>query len=103
MSADPPDVCFLDIEMPRLNGFEVLARLPLQPIVIFTTAYNQYALQAFAVNSVDYLLKPVEPESLERALNKVERLRSSPACAARFPEIVPATREFLARNKAGIS
>lgn len=77
MSSDPPDVCFLDIEMPRLNGFEVLARLPSQPIVIFTTAYNEYALQAFAVNSVDYLLKPVEPESLERALNKVERLRSS--------------------------
>jgi two-component system LytT family response regulator len=77
LSADPPDVCFLDIEMPRLNGFEVLARLPSQPIVIFTTAYNQYALQAFAVNSVDYLLKPVDPESLERALTKIERLRGS--------------------------
>jgi two-component system LytT family response regulator len=77
LSADPPDVCFLDIHMPRLNGFEVLARLARQPIVIFTTAHDQYALQAFAVNSVDYLLKPVEPESLERALHKVERLRSS--------------------------
>jgi len=78
LSFDPPDVCFLDIEMPRLNGFEVLARLPSQPIVVFTTAYNQYALQAFAVNSVDYLLKPVDPESLERALTKIERLRNSP-------------------------
>jgi two-component system LytT family response regulator len=77
LTADPPDVCFLDIQMPRLNGFEVLARLPRQPIVIFTTAYDQYALKAFGVNSVDYLLKPVEPESLERALNKVERLRGS--------------------------
>jgi two-component system, LytTR family, response regulator len=77
LSADPPDVCFLDIEMPRLNGFEVLSRLSHQPIVIFTTAYNHYALQAFAVNSVDYLLKPVEPEALERALTKIERLRSS--------------------------
>ena len=77
LTADPPDVCFLDIEMPRLNGFEVLARLPSQPIVIFTTAYNQYALKAFGVNSVDYLLKPVEPESLDRALKKVERLRGS--------------------------
>jgi two-component system LytT family response regulator len=74
LTADPPDVCFLDIEMPRLNGFEVLARLPVQPIVIFTTAYDQYALKAFGVNSVDYLLKPVEPESLDRALKKVERL-----------------------------
>jgi two-component system LytT family response regulator len=77
LTANPPDVCFLDIQMPRLNGFEVLARLPIQPIVIFTTAFNQYALKAFGVNSVDYLLKPVEPESLERALTKVERLRGS--------------------------
>src|SRR5258708_1506263 len=77
LTTDPPDVCFLDIQMPRLNGFEVLARLASQPIVIFTTAYDQYALQAFGVNSVDYLLKPVEPESLDRALKKVERLRAS--------------------------
>ncbi len=87
LSADPPDVCFLDIEMPRLNGFELLVRLPLQPIVIFTTAYNQYALQAFAVNSVDYLLKPVEPDALERALNKVERLRSSPVAQPDFQKL----------------
>jgi two-component system LytT family response regulator len=77
LTADPPDMCFLDIQMPRLDGFEVLARLPSQPIVIFTTAYDQYALKAFGVNSVDYLLKPVEPESLERALKKVERLRGA--------------------------
>jgi len=77
LTSHPPDVCFLDIQMPRLGGFEVLARLPSQPIVIFTTAYDQYALRAFGVNSVDYLLKPVEPETLERALAKVERLRGS--------------------------
>ena len=77
LTADPPDVCFLDIQMPRLSGFDVLAKLPRQPIVIFTTAYDQYALKAFAVNSVDYLLKPVDPESLERALRKVEWLRNS--------------------------
>ncbi|HEY1465314.1 MAG TPA: LytTR family transcriptional regulator DNA-binding domain-containing protein [Terriglobales bacterium] len=74
LSNDCPDVCFLDIEMPRLNAFDVLARLPKQPIVIFTTAYDRYALQAFGVNSVDYLLKPIDPEDLERALDKVERL-----------------------------
>jgi two-component system LytT family response regulator len=77
LTAKPPDVCFLDIQMPRLNGFEVLARLPSQPMVIFTTAYDHYALKAFGVNSVDYLLKPVEPAALERALSKVERLRGS--------------------------
>ena len=77
LTADSPDVCFLDIQMPRLNGFDVLAKLPRQPIVIFTTAYDQYALKAFGVNSVDYLLKPIEPEALERALKKVEALRDS--------------------------
>jgi two-component system, LytTR family, response regulator len=77
LTADPPDVCFLDIQMPRLNGFDVLAKLPHQPIVIFTTAYDQYALKAFSVNSVDYLLKPIEPDALERALKKVEALRES--------------------------
>jgi two-component system LytT family response regulator len=75
LTAAPPDVCFLDIQMPRLNGFEMLARLPVQPTVVFTTAHDQYALKAFAVNSIDYLLKPVDPQQLERALGKVERLR----------------------------
>jgi two-component system LytT family response regulator len=77
LTANPPDVCFLDIQMPRLSGFDVLAKLRRQPIVIFTTAYDQYALKAFEVNSVDYLLKPVDPDSLERALNKVEALRGA--------------------------
>ena len=75
LTSAPPDVCFLDIHMPRLNGFEVLARLPAQPIVVFTTAHDQYALDAFTVNSVDYLLKPVDPGHLDRALGRVERLR----------------------------
>lgn len=76
LSSALPDVCFLDIQMPRLNGFEMLARLPVQPVVVFTTAHDQYALNAFAVNSVDYLLKPVDPGQLARALDKVERLRT---------------------------
>ena len=75
LSSALPDVCFLDIQMPRLNGFEMLARLSVQPVVVFTTAHDQYALNAFAVNSVDYLLKPVDPGQLARALDKVERLR----------------------------
>ena len=75
LSRNPPDICFLDIQMPRLNGFDVLAKLPRQPIVVFTTAFSRYALKAFGVNSVDYLLKPVELEALERAISKVEALR----------------------------
>jgi len=69
------DVLFLDIQMPGMNGFELLARLAVQPFVIFTTAYDQYALRAFEVNSIDYLLKPIEPEPLERALAKLGRVR----------------------------
>jgi two-component system LytT family response regulator len=69
-----PDVLFLDIHMPGLSGFELLAELPEQPMVIFTTAYDQYALEAFQVNSIDYLLKPIEPEHLDRALTKAERM-----------------------------
>lgn len=82
LTSKPPDLCFLDIHMPRLSGFDVLAKLPTQPMVIFTTAYDRYALRAFGVNSVDYLLKPIDPEQLERALTKVENLRRSPASAA---------------------
>lgn len=77
LTSNPPDVCFLDIEMPRLTGFDVLARLPKQPIIIFTTAYEHYALKAFGVNSVDYLLKPIEGESLQRALDKILHLRGT--------------------------
>jgi len=71
------DALFLDIQMPGMSGFELLSRLESQPLVIFTTAFDQYALRAFEVNSIDYLLKPVETEQLERALNKIERLRGA--------------------------
>jgi len=69
------DVLFLDIQMPGMNGFELLARLPEQPFVVFTTAFDEYALRAFQVNSIDYLLKPIEREQLERAIAKLDRLR----------------------------
>ena len=71
-----PELLFLDIEMPGMNGYEMLAQLDPQPLVIFTTAYDQYALQAFGVNSVDYLLKPVEAHQLDRALQKIDRIRN---------------------------
>lgn len=74
------DVLFLDIEMPGWNGFEVISRLEHQPFVVFTTAYDRYALRAFSVNSIDYLLKPVSTEDLDRALTKLERL-TMPAAA----------------------
>jgi two-component system LytT family response regulator len=69
------DVLFLDIQMPGLTGFDLLARLVTQPFVIFTTAYDEYALRAFEVNSIDYLVKPIEPEQLARAVSKLSRMR----------------------------
>ncbi len=66
-----PDIIFLDIQMPGGGGFEILRRLESPPAVIFVTAYDQYAIRAFDVNAVDYLLKPVLPERLEEALARV--------------------------------
>ncbi len=70
------DVLFTDIQMPGLSGFQMLAKLESPPFVVFTTAYSEYALQAFEVNSIDYLVKPVDTKQLERALNKLDRIRS---------------------------
>ena len=76
--SEPIDVLFLDIQMPGMNGFDLLSRLAVQPFVIFTTAYDEYALRAFEVNSIDYLVKPIETAQLERALKKLDRLRPVP-------------------------
>ena len=70
-----PDLLFLDIQMPGLTGFDVIRRLRHVPIVIFTTAYDEYALQAFETSAVDYLLKPIEKARLQKALEKLRRLR----------------------------
>ncbi len=65
-----PDLIFLDIQMPKINGFEMLELLEDPPVIIFTTAYDQYALKAFEVNAVDYLLKPFSQERFDEALQK---------------------------------
>ena len=66
-----PDLVFLDVQMPGLTGFDVLARLDTRPRIIFITAHDQFAVRAFEEQAVDYLLKPVEPARLERALARV--------------------------------
>ncbi|WP_268033078.1 LytR/AlgR family response regulator transcription factor [Algoriphagus sp. PAP.12] len=66
-----PDVIFLDIQMPEKTGFDLLEELDNVPHVIFTTAYDEYALKAFQVNALDYLLKPIEPKRLEEAIQKL--------------------------------
>ena len=70
-----PDVVFLDIRMPELDGLEVARRLPEDAHVVFTTAYDEYAVDAFAAAAVDYLLKPIEEKRLAAALDRVSRLR----------------------------
>jgi two-component system LytT family response regulator len=67
------DVLFLDICMPGLSGFEVLGQLVHQPLIVFTTAYDQYALEAFQTDSIAYLVKPIDAEQLDRALAKADR------------------------------
>lgn len=74
-----PDVIFLDIEMPVLNGFEMLSQLKHQPKVIFTTAYDQYAIKAFEEDSIDYLLKPIETERLEITVKKLNQKQQQQA------------------------
>lgn len=66
-----PDVVFLDIQMPEKTGFDLLEMLPKAPSVIFTTAYDEYAIKAFEINALDYLLKPVDPKRLEEAIKKL--------------------------------
>ena len=66
-----PELLFLDIQMPGKTGFEMLEELDSVPIVVFTTAYDEYALKAFEYNALDYLLKPIEPKRLEETVNKL--------------------------------
>jgi two-component system LytT family response regulator len=78
-----PDLIFLDIQMPKLDGFEVLELLDHQPAVVFVTAYDEYALRAFEVHAVDYLLKPFRKERFDEALLRVlERVRDRQKQAA---------------------
>lgn len=68
-----PDLIFLDIQMPGRTGFELLETLEKTPKVIFTTAYDEYALKAFEFNALDYLLKPIEPKRLTESINKIRK------------------------------
>ncbi|MBO3700417.1 LytTR family DNA-binding domain-containing protein [Roseivirga sp. E12] len=74
---DYPDLVFLDIQLNDGTGFEILRKLDGYPHIIFTTAYEQYALDAFKFNSIDYLLKPIDKEELLAAINKLEQIHKS--------------------------
>jgi two-component system, LytTR family, response regulator len=96
LAAQPVDVLFVDIHMPGLSGFQVVERIPAGPAVVFTTAHDQHAVRAFEVNAVDYLLKPIERERLERTLERLARRRDEPA-----PGDLREALERLARDLRG--
>jgi two-component system LytT family response regulator len=87
-----PDVAFLDIQMPALSGLEVLERLHHRPVIVFTTAYDQYALTAFELAAVDYLLKPFGLERFKTALERAVHAVAGPAMA---PSAGERTKEML--------
>ena len=89
-----PDVIFLDIQMPGMNGFELLKSLDYAPQVVFTTAYQEYAIRAFEENAVDYLLKPIEGERLGKC---IDRLVESPTKVS-VEEIELTIRKIQARS-----
>lgn len=72
-----PDLVFLDVQMPKLTGLELLELLEQPPLIIFSTAYDQYAIKAFEMNAIDYLLKPFSKERFEQALQKAMAIASS--------------------------
>lgn len=83
-----PDLVFLDIQMPKITGFEMIELLDYKPQIIFTTAYDQYALKAFELNAVDYLLKPFPKERLLSAIEKVQhRIQSGEDTAEKLDEL----------------
>lgn len=77
-----PDLVLLDIQMPKLDGFEVLSLIDKSPIVVFVTAYDEYAVRAFEVHALDYLLKPVRAERLREVIGRVrDQMQRSPRAA----------------------
>jgi two-component system LytT family response regulator len=93
-----PDLIFLDIQMPKYDGFQLLERLDHVPLVIFTTAFDNYALKAFEVSALDYLQKPITHDRLAAAIAKVSsRLEPRPSAAPEHAH-VDATRQIFVRD-----
>lgn len=92
-----PDLLFLDIQMPGKTGFELLETLDTVPEVVFTTAYDEYALKAFDFNALDYLLKPIEPDRLKETITKILNRANKEEVASEAPaqKLGPADRVFV--------
>jgi two-component system, LytTR family, response regulator len=106
-----PDLIFLDIQMPKLTGFEMLEVLDERPEIIFTTAYDQFAIKAFELNALDYLLKPYHEERLKEAINKaVEKInggnrdtRSASQLISKKPEMSSPVNRIVVRKANSIN
>jgi two-component system, LytTR family, response regulator len=92
-----PDVVFLDVQMPKLDGFEVLELLERPPVVVFVTAYDEYALRAFEVHAVDYVLKPVGRERLDESLQQARARLAAQGGTSAPPAPSPAALAASAR------
>jgi two-component system LytT family response regulator len=111
ISALKPDLVFLDIQMPRLTGIELVEVMTEKPEIIFTTAYDQYAIRAFELNAVDYLLKPFEKRRFIEAVNKaIEKIRSGSGNAesanrlfAKIPESEAPVNRIVVRKANSIN
>lgn len=91
LEREKPDLIFLDIEMPGRNGFDLLAALPPpHPQIIFVTAFDEFAIRAFEVNALDYLLKPIRPERLAMALARVQENVAAPPASPEGNYVEPA-------------
>ncbi|QRR00629.1 LytR/AlgR family response regulator transcription factor [Dyadobacter sandarakinus] len=96
LGGSEPDIIFLDIELADGQSFEIFNRIEVKSTIIFTTSYDEYALQAFKVNSIDYLLKPVQQEDLQRSIRKYYDLTGTQKSAA--TSLLPPDLENILRN-----
>lgn len=93
-----PDLIFLDIQMPGKSGFDLLEELDSVPTVVFTTAYDEYALKAFEYNALDYLLKPIEPQRLEDTVKKVIEKSRKKSAVESDKEILAETDQVFVKD-----
>lgn len=93
-----PDVIFLDIQMPKINGFEMLELLENPPQVIFTTAFDEYAIKAFEAHAVDYLLKPFDKERFDKAVQKILNQNQSAEKKETINSLLQSASENLSQN-----
>jgi two-component system, LytTR family, response regulator len=94
-----PDLIFLDIEMPGMNGFEMLARLSYMPRVVFATAFEEYAIRAFEENSIDYLLKPIEESRLKLTIEKLHKTVAAPSATDYNKQLMSMLEQFKPRKE----